>query len=31
MRTPDMYRVGSILVTMATVPLAFGLAGDIYA
>jgi hypothetical protein len=28
--TPDMYRVGSALVTIATVPLAFGLAGDIY-
>jgi hypothetical protein len=26
----DMYRVGSSLVTMATVPLAFGLAADIY-
>jgi hypothetical protein len=28
--TQDMYRVGSALVTMATVPLALGLAGDIY-
>ena len=28
--TQDMHRVGSILVTVATVPLALGLAGDIY-
>lgn len=28
--TQDMYWVGSILVTMATVPLALGLAGDLY-
>lgn len=28
--TQDMYRIGSALVTMATVPLALGLAGDIY-
>jgi hypothetical protein len=28
--TEDMYRVGSAMVTMATVPLALGLAGDIY-
>jgi Family of unknown function (DUF6328) len=28
--TPDMYRVGSALVTMATLPLALGLAADIY-
>ena len=28
--TQEMHRVGSILVTVATVPLALGLAGDIY-
>ena len=28
--TEDMHRVGSALVTMATIPLALGLAGDIY-
>jgi hypothetical protein len=28
--SPDMYRVGSALVTAATVPLALGLAGDVY-
>jgi hypothetical protein len=28
--TQDMYRIGSALVTVATVPLALGLAGDIY-
>ena len=28
--TRDMYRIGSALVTMATAPLALGLAGDIY-
>jgi hypothetical protein len=28
--TEDMHRIGSALVTMATVPLALGLAGDIY-
>jgi Family of unknown function (DUF6328) len=28
--TDDMYRVGSALVTAATVPLALGLAGDVY-
>ena len=28
--TPDMYRVGSALVTIATLPLALGLAADIY-
>jgi Family of unknown function (DUF6328) len=28
--TEDMYRVGSALVTAATVPLALGLAGDVY-
>jgi hypothetical protein len=28
--SPDMHRVGSALVTAATVPLALGLAGDIY-
>ena len=28
--TPDMHRVGSVLVTAATVPLALGLTGDIY-
>ncbi|HEX3535987.1 MAG TPA: DUF6328 family protein [Stellaceae bacterium] len=27
---PEMHRVGSILVTAATVPLALGLAGDVY-
>jgi hypothetical protein len=27
---PDMHRVGSMLVTAATVPLALGLAGDVY-
>jgi len=26
----DMHRVGSVLVTAATVPLALGLAGDVY-
>lgn len=28
--TQDMHRVGSALLTMATAPLAFGLAGDVY-
>jgi Family of unknown function (DUF6328) len=28
--TPDMHRVGSVLVTAATVPLAGGIAGDVY-
>src|SRR6202040_1422381 len=28
--TQDMHRVGSVLVTAATVPLALGLAGDVY-
>lgn len=28
--TPDMHRVGSVFVTAATVPLALGLAGDVY-
>jgi hypothetical protein len=27
---PEMHRVGSILITAATVPLAAGLAGDVY-
>ena len=26
----DVYRVGSLLITAATVPLALGLAGDVY-
>jgi hypothetical protein len=28
--SPDMHRVGSVMVTAATAPLALGLAGDIY-
>lgn len=28
--TEDIYRVGSVLVTAATLPLGLGLAGDIY-
>jgi hypothetical protein len=28
--TPDVYRVGSALVTGATVPLGLGLVGDVY-
>jgi len=28
--TQDMYRIGSALVTIATLPLALGLAGDVY-
>ncbi|HEU0154868.1 MAG TPA: DUF6328 family protein [Stellaceae bacterium] len=28
--TEEMHRVGSVMVTAATVPLAFGLAGDVY-
>jgi hypothetical protein len=27
---PEMYQVGSVLITMATVPLALGIAGDVY-
>jgi hypothetical protein len=27
---PEMYQVGSILITLATLPLAFGIAGDVY-
>ena len=28
--SPEMYRVGSILITIATLPLALGIAGDVY-